>query len=107
MEEEDKYDNYDSDEYSDFDSNIDHLNIDEVKTLPFKSKNEFTKLDFEVINLCGKGAYAKVVQAKCLKDGKMKALKIVDKIFILKVIIANLGKKIISSLFRKSSFAKS
>jgi hypothetical protein len=93
MEEDNKYDNYDSDEDSDFDNvNFDHLNIDEVKAIPFNGKTEYTKLDFEVINLCGKGAYAKVVKAKCLKDDKIKALKILDKNFIVKVTIIYLGK---------------
>ena len=89
MEEENKYDNYDSDEDSDFD--ISGVRIeDEKDTHLFNS--EYTKSDFDVINLCGKGAYAKVVKAKCLKDGKIKALKIMDKNFILKVKKNYLGR---------------
>ena len=82
-----EYDNYDSDEDSDFDPiNIDNLLIGEQRkqTIPFHCKTFYTKGDFEVLNLCGKGAYAKVVKAKCVQNNEIKALKIIDKNFLLK-----------------------
>ena len=36
--------------------------------LPIKSKKEFKKEDFEVIALCGKGAYGTVLQVKLISD---------------------------------------
>ena len=43
--------------------------FDEIELLiPFKSKNEYKKDDFEVISLSGKGAYATVLQVKLKTD---------------------------------------
>jgi hypothetical protein len=83
-----EYDNHDSDEDSDFDNvNIENLLISQERkqTIPFSVKTLYTKSNFEVLNLCGKGAYAKVVKAKCILNGENMALKIMDKNFILKV----------------------
>jgi hypothetical protein len=56
-----------------------------IGDVPFDSNCEFTRNDFEVDIICGKGAYAKVVKAKCIKDNIMKALKIQDRHFLIKV----------------------
>lgn len=45
----------------------------------------YSKNDFEVLGLLGKGAYAKVVKARCLKDDKIYAIKILDREFIERV----------------------
>ncbi len=57
----------------------------ETSYIPFPTNNNFSKNDFEVIELLGKGAYAKVVKALCTKNKEIKAIKIVDKCFIEKV----------------------
>jgi len=53
--------------------------------VPFLTKNIYSKIDFEVLELLGKGAYAKVVKAKCLKDYEFKSIKIIDKHFMERV----------------------
>jgi hypothetical protein len=53
--------------------------------VPFRTKNIYSKNDFEVLELLGKGAYAKVVKAKCLKDNNFKSIKIIDKHFMERV----------------------
>ena len=50
----------------------------------FPSLNVFSKKDFEVIELLGKGAYAKVVKALHLKTKEVKAIKIMDRTFMEK-----------------------
>jgi hypothetical protein len=57
----------------------------ETSYIPFPTNNYFSKNDFEVIELLGKGAYAKVVKALCTKNKEIKAIKIIDKCFIEKV----------------------
>lgn len=54
-------------------------------SLSFHSPNSYSKNDFEVIELLGKGAYAKVVKALCTKNKEIKAIKIIDRNFIEKV----------------------
>ncbi len=54
--------------------------------IPFPTKNIYSKTDFEVLELLGKGAYAKVVKAKCLRDNMIKSIKIIDKHFMQRVI---------------------
>jgi hypothetical protein len=56
--------------------------------LPFSTHNRYSKSDFEVIELLGKGAYAKVVKAIYLKTKEIKAIKIIDKSFIERVRIS-------------------
>jgi hypothetical protein len=53
--------------------------------IPFPSDYQYSKNDFQVLELLGKGAYAKVVKAKCLKDNEIKAIKIIDKYFMERV----------------------
>jgi hypothetical protein len=55
------------------------------KAIPFPTKNEYKKNEFEILGLLGRGAYAKVVKAKLKKDGSIYAIKIIDKSFIEKV----------------------
>ena len=59
--------------------------IKENNYIPFPTKNIYSKNDFEVLELLGKGAYAKVVKAKCLKDNSLKSIKIIDKNFMERV----------------------
>ena len=53
--------------------------------IPFSSPKSFTKTDFEVIELLGKGAYAKVVKALHIQTKEVKAIKIIDRCFIERV----------------------
>ena len=57
------------------------------KYIPFKSKNNFSKADFEIMNVLGNGAYAKVVRACHTKTNEIVAMKIIDKTFMEKVSI--------------------
>jgi hypothetical protein len=66
--------------------------------VPFNSAKNFTKTDFEVIELLGKGAYAKVVKAIYLPTKETKAIKIIDRSFIERVFIIKLGKQTLSNL---------
>ena len=94
-------------------NNINNINIEEniiskkmqkFKTfkdlsLPFqiKTKKEFKKDDFDVLALCGKGAYATVIQVKLKneQDNKQKnSKKIEDKYYAIKVIDINSMKKV-------------
>ena len=59
-----------------------HPNNDPI---PFPTKNKFTKDDFEIIGLLGRGAYAKVVKARIIKSNTIAAIKIINKPFIIKV----------------------
>ncbi len=45
-------------------------------------KKKISIRDFEIINLLGKGAYAKVVLAKNIYNNKLYALKVIDKDFL-------------------------
>ena len=70
---------------------------DEIELLiPFKSKNEYKKDDFEVISLSGKGAYATVLQVKLKTDieqeNENKHKK--EKFYAIKVIDINSMKKV-------------
>ncbi len=56
-----------------------------TKLVPFASETDLSRSDFQVIEVCGKGAYAKVIKAMCLRSKEVKAIKIVDKSFIEKV----------------------
>jgi hypothetical protein len=71
------------------DINLNNLLLNDVNNdiIPFDNKELYTKSNFEVQLLCGKGAYAKVVKSKCLKNNETIALKIIDKHFILKVTV--------------------
>jgi hypothetical protein len=53
--------------------------------IPFHSKNKFTKNDFEILGLLGRGAYARVVKARLIKNDTIYAIKIIEKEFIEKV----------------------
>jgi hypothetical protein len=53
--------------------------------IPLTSKKEFRKDDFEFIGSIGRGAYAKVVKAKLIKDNSIYAIKVINKPFIIKV----------------------
>ena len=46
--------------------------------------NEYKKSDFEILSELGRGAYAKVLKAKCLRDDSIKAIKVSDKDFMEK-----------------------
>jgi hypothetical protein len=63
-----------------------NLNLVDSQPVEFESRIHYTRNDFEVSLICGKGAYAKVVKAKCLKDNEIKALKIMDKSFMIRVL---------------------
>jgi len=52
--------------------------------LPFNTKNTFTKEDFDILCVLGKGAYARVVKAKYKKNDEIVAIKVIDKAFIEK-----------------------
>jgi hypothetical protein len=81
------YFNRSSEEVSALDFNNLTVNDGEqVEPVEFESRIHYTRNDFEVSLICGKGAYAKVVKAKCLRDNDIKALKIMDKCFLIKVI---------------------
>jgi hypothetical protein len=54
-------------------------------SIKLKSKSIYHKNDFQVISLLGKGAYAKVVKARYIKDNSIKAIKIIEKSFMEKV----------------------
>jgi hypothetical protein len=56
-----------------------------ISVIPFPTLNNFCKADFDVIELLGKGAYAKVVKAMHIKTKQIKAIKIVDRHFIERV----------------------
>jgi hypothetical protein len=65
---------------------IENLKIDSGPIIiPFPTLNVFSKLDFDVIELLGKGAYAKVIKALHLKTKEVKAIKIIDRQFIERV----------------------
>ena len=51
-----------------------------VLKVPFRTKNKYCKKDFDVLSLAGKGAYAKVVKARYLPDGKgtLKGIKVME-----------------------------
>lgn len=59
-----------------------HLPSSKISTLkiPFRTKKTFTKNDFEIIALAGKGAYARVLRAKYLPEpqGPLKAIKVME-----------------------------
>ena len=55
------------------------------KYIPFNSKNNFNKDDFEYLSVLGNGAYAKVVKAKFKKTNEIVAIKMIEKPFIEKV----------------------
>ena len=57
-----------------------------TQKVPFQSKNQFSKSDFEIIGLLGKGSYARVVKARLIKNDCIYAIKIIDKIFIENVL---------------------
>ena len=98
--EESKQESIESEE--DIISPINNLLInDDNDIIPFENNELYSKCNFEVQLLCGKGAYAKVVKSKCLKNNETIALKIIDKHFILKVYITYIGKEVIPSLYRK------
>lgn len=61
--------------------------------IPFPSHFHFKKDDFEIICTMGRGAYAKVVKAKLIKDNSLYAVKIINKRFIQKVKENSLRKK--------------
>jgi hypothetical protein len=81
------------------------LSVEDKKSLnpfiPFTSVKNFSKTDFEVVELLGKGAYAKVVKAIYLPTKETKAIKIIDRSFIERVFIFNSGKQALSNLHRK------
>lgn len=69
---------------------IDRLLISDKKEkiyIPFPTLNVYSKTDFEVVELLGKGAYAKVVKARHIKTKEIKAIKIIDKMFMERVSI--------------------
>ena len=66
--------------------------------IPFSSRKSFSKTDFEVIEVLGKGAYAKVVKARYLPTKEIKAIKIIYRSIIEKVFINNEGKKTLSNI---------
>ena len=73
--------------------------------LPFNSKNSFTKDDFEVLGILGKGAYAKVVKARYIKTNEIVAIKIIEKTFIEKenkVYQVYLENELLGKLFHKN-----
>lgn len=51
-------------------------------SLPFNNKVQFNKSDFEILGLLGRGSYARVVKARLIKEDKIFAIKIVDRVFI-------------------------
>ena len=61
--------------------------FEQKKTIPFRTESEYKKSDFEILGLLGRGAYAKVVKAKLIKNDVIHAIKIIDKSFITKVLI--------------------
>jgi hypothetical protein len=60
--------------------------FDKNITLYLPTKNIYCKSDFEKLGELGKGAYAKVVKVKCLNDDSIKAIKIIEKDFMAKVL---------------------
>ena len=65
---------------------IENIKIDnDSSIIPFPTLSVFSKLDFDVIELLGKGAYAKVIKALHLKTKEVKAIKIIDRKFIERV----------------------
>ena len=65
-------------------SDMSNLKIFENKdNLPFVKK--YAKSDFEVLELLGKGAYAKVVKAIHNSTKQVKAIKVIDKTFMERV----------------------
>jgi hypothetical protein len=56
--------------------------IDSVNNSP-KKRNSIK--DFELINVLGRGSYAKVVLARNIYTNKYYALKVIDKLFLEKV----------------------
>ena len=51
----------------------------------FSSKNLYKKSDFEFIETIGRGAYAKVVKAKLIRENKNYFIKIFNKSFVVTV----------------------
>lgn len=84
---------------------LSNLSLEEKKSepsvIPFSCKKNFSKTDFEVIEVLGKGAYAKVVKARYLPTKEIKAIKIMYRSIIEKVFLNNQGKKTLSNLCRK------
>lgn len=65
---------------------LEKLEINEgISVVPFPTLNNFCKADFDVIELLGKGAYAKVVKAMHIQSKQIKAIKIIDRQFIERV----------------------
>jgi hypothetical protein len=103
VEEMNYFNNKSSGDVSQVEEDINNLYLHEIEStepIPFESKEHYSRNDFEVSLICGKGAYAKVVKAKYIKDNQMKALKIMDKNFLIKVYKSiTTGKEVISSLY--------
>ena len=69
-------------------------NFEQKKSsIPFPTESVYKKSDFEILGLLGRGAYAKVVKAKLIKNNAIHAIKIIDKSFIEKVNIIYVAGK--------------
>jgi serine/threonine protein kinase len=82
-----------SDQLYSIGSQMNNLSLNEsANKLPFVKK--YSKNDFEVLELLGKGAYAKVVKAVHKETKQVKAIKVIDKTFMERVSIKILFIKI-------------
>ena len=66
-------------------SNKKLAHIENTNQILFSTKNNFKKDDFEIFAIIGRGAYAKVVKARIIKNKQIVAIKIINKSFIIKV----------------------
>ncbi len=57
---------------------------EKVNKFNYTSKNKFFSEDFEILNLLGSGAYAKVYKTRYIKTNKIYAIKMIDKILMEK-----------------------
>ena len=58
----------------------------EKTNIPFRTRNQFRKSDFEILGLLGRGTTAKVVKAMLLSNNSIYAIKIIRKQFIENVV---------------------
>lgn len=68
---------------------------EEEQIYPLSNK-KISKADFKTLKCVGRGSFAKVVMCEKISDGKIYAMKILDKSMILKrnLLVKTRGKKI-------------
>ena len=85
-------------------TNFPNLNNPNHCKLPFPTKNYFKMEDFEILELLGRGSYAKVVKAKIIKNNMIVAIKIIYIPFIVKVFLSKVRKINYTKFILKTRF---